>query len=56
MSGATSRDLTIGLMSACVYGPAWASDLREPAEQPASVFSSAPRFSVWRLTRDRDAG
>lgn len=46
MSGATARDFAIGLMSACLCGSAWASDLREPAALPAPVPQSAPHFSV----------
>lgn len=46
MSGATVRDLAIGLMVASLCGPAWASDLRQPAAPPAPVLTSAPRFSV----------
>lgn len=46
MSGATARGFAIGLMSACLSGSAWASDLREPAAQAAPVLASVPSFSV----------
>ncbi len=46
MSGATARDLAIGLMAASLCGPAWASDLPQPVSPPAPVLASAPSFSV----------
>lgn len=46
MSGATPRYLAIGLMPACLCGPAWASDLRQPAAPPTLALASTPSFSV----------
>lgn len=46
MSGATARDLAIGLMAACLCGPAWASDLPQPSAPSAPVLASGPSFSV----------
>lgn len=46
MSGATARCLAIGLMSAFLCAPAWASDLRQPALLQPPLAGSAPSFSV----------
>lgn len=46
MSGATARYLAIGSMSACLCGPAWASDLRQPYAPPSPILASTPSFSV----------
>jgi opacity protein-like surface antigen len=46
MSGATARYFAIGLMSACLCGSGWASDLPQPAASPTPVLAPAPSFSV----------
>jgi len=60
MSGATARNLAIGLMSACLSGPVWASDLRQPATLPAPVLTSTPSFFVtsyvWATAIDGRSG
>ncbi|RXT21595.1 MULTISPECIES: hypothetical protein [unclassified Bosea (in: a-proteobacteria)] len=46
MSGETARDLAIGVMAVCLCGPAWASDLPQPATRPAPVLAPGPSFFV----------
>jgi opacity protein-like surface antigen len=46
MSGETVRYLVIGLTSASLHMPAWASDLPQPGLPKTPVIASAPSFSI----------